>query len=136
MSDPATSDGLELKRQLIELTHQLLVAIGSGDWDTYQKLCDPTLSCFEPEARGHLVSGLDFHKFYFELGAGTGPRNTTIASPDVRLMGDVAVVAYVRLVQSLDTGGSPRTSHVEETRVWQRQLGHWRHVHFHRSPLA
>jgi hypothetical protein len=23
-----------------------------------------------------------------------------------------------------------------ETRVWQRRGGHWRHVHFHRSPLA
>jgi ketosteroid isomerase-like protein len=126
MSDPAINELLDLNRQLLE-------AIGRGEWETYQQLCDPTLTCFEPEARGHLVKGLDFHKFYFELGADAGPRNTTMTSPKVRLMGDVAIVAYVRLVQSLDDDGSPQTSSCEETRIWQRQGGRWLHVHFHRS---
>jgi calcium/calmodulin-dependent protein kinase (CaM kinase) II len=121
------------EEELIELTQQLLDSIATGDWDTYQELCDPTISCFEPEARGHLVQGLEFHRFYFDLGPGEGPRTTTMASPRVRLMGDVAVVCYVRLVQSLDTGGAPVTSHYEETRVWQMQQGKWQHVHFHRS---
>ena len=56
-----------------------------------------------------------------------------MSSPHVRLMGDVAVVTYVRLVQSLDESGAPVTSHYEETRVWQMQRGQWQHVHFHRS---
>lgn len=124
------------EEELIELTQQLLDSIATGDWDTYQELCDPTISCFEPEARGHLVQGLEFHRFYFDLGPGEGPRTTTMASPRVRLMGDVAVVCYVRLVQSLDTGGAPVTSHYEETRVWQMQQGKWQHVHFHRSPAG
>ena len=125
-----------LEAELIDLTAQLLDSIATGDWDTYQTLCDPSLSAFEPEGRGHLIEGMEFHHFYFELGPSKSPRNTTISSPHVRLMGDVAVVAYVRLVQSLNESGSPVTSHYEETRVWQRRQGKWRHVHFHRSPCG
>lgn len=122
--------------ELLELNQQLLESIAAGDWDTYQKLCDSTLTAFEPEARGHLIQGLEFHHFYFDLGPSEGPRNTTMCSPKVRLMGDVAVVSYVRLVQSLGEGGTPITSHSEETRVWQMQQGKWQHVHFHRSPCG
>jgi calcium/calmodulin-dependent protein kinase (CaM kinase) II len=50
-------------------------------------------------------------------------------------MGDVAVVAYTRLNQRVDADSSPTTVGFEETRVWQRRDGRWRHVHFHRSPL-
>ena len=48
-------------------------------------------------------------------------------------MGDAAVVSYVRLVQHLDGSGSAVTSRYEETRVWQKIGGAWKHVHFHRS---
>jgi calcium/calmodulin-dependent protein kinase (CaM kinase) II len=118
---------------LIEQTQRLLKSIAAGDWDTYNSLCDPSLTAFEPEARGHLVAGMGFHRFYFDLGAGASPRNTTISCPHVRLMGDVAVVSYVRLTQRLDGSGQPVTARFEETRVWQRQDGVWKHVHFHRS---
>ena len=119
--------------ELIDLTRQLLDAIAAGDWSTYAELCDPDLSCFEPEARGHLVQGMLFHRFYFDLG-GNNPGQTTIASPHVRLLGtDVAIVSYVRLVQQVDSTKQPQTCRFEETRVWHRQDGHWRHVHFHRS---
>jgi calcium/calmodulin-dependent protein kinase (CaM kinase) II len=118
--------------ELLALTQQLLDSIASADWKTYDALCDGSLSAFEPEGRGHLIEGMDFHRFYFNLGAGDSPRNTTMSQPKVRLLGDVAIVAYVRLVQSL-CDGSPVTSHYEETRVWQRQAGKWKHVHFHRS---
>jgi len=119
--------------ELLALSQQLLDAIAQGDWQTYERLCDPTLTAFEPEAQGQLIEGLAFHKFFFDLGAAPGPRHTTIASPHVRVMGDTALVAYVRLVQSLDASGNPRISHYEETRLWQRREGRWRHVHFHRS---
>ncbi len=119
--------------ELLAINQQLLEAIARGDWKTYHELCDPTLTAFEPEAQSQLVEGLGFHKFYFDLGADSNPRHTTMASPHVRLMGEAAVVNYVRLVQSLDAGGTPRVTRHEETRVWQRQGGRWRHVHFHRS---
>jgi ketosteroid isomerase-like protein len=122
--------------ELLELNQQLLESIASGDWETYQELCDPSITAFEPEGRGHLIQGLEFHRFYFDLGPAEGARTTTMASPKVRVMGDVAVVSYVRLVQSLGESGSPVTSHFEETRVWQMQQGKWQHVHFHRSPCG
>ena len=51
-----------------------------------------------------------------------------------RVMGEAAVVSYIRLVQKLDGNGAPITVSVEETRVWQKKKGTWKHVHFHRSP--
>ena len=38
--------------ELLALNQRLLKSIAAGDWATYQELCDPTLTCFEPEARG------------------------------------------------------------------------------------
>ena len=55
-----------------------------------------------------------------------------MASPHMRIMGDVAVVSYVRLNQRVN-GGVPSMRAVAETRVWQKQGEHWKHVHFHRS---
>jgi hypothetical protein len=120
--------------ELLQLNQRLLESIVAAEWETYAALCDPTISAFEPESRGQLVEGLDFHGFYFDLGAGKGPHNITMVSPHVRLMGeDAAVLSYVRLVQRLDDAGSPITTRCEETRVWERRGGAWRHVHFHRS---
>ena len=131
--DLAKSDSSE--QQIIDLTRQLLDSIARGDWEMYQTLCDPTLTAFEPEARGQLVAGLEFHRFYFELGGGATKRANTLCSPHVRPLGDdAAVISYVRLVQCVDSGGNPQSHRFEETRVWQRRDGEWRHVHFHRSP--
>jgi calcium/calmodulin-dependent protein kinase (CaM kinase) II len=120
--------------QLLQLNQRLLDSITAGDWATYQELCDPTLTAFEPEAVGQLVQGMEFHRFYFDLRGMPGHHNTTMCSPHVRLLGDVAVLSYIRLIQRLGETG-PVTLGFEETRVWQRQDGRWRHVHFHRSPL-
>jgi len=122
--------------QLIGLTQKLLDSVGNGDWTAYQSLCHPNLTCFEPEARGQLVEGMQFHKFYFDLGGHLGSHQSTIASPHVRLLGeDVAVVSYVRLVQQVTEAGPPKTDAFEESRVWHRENGRWLHVHFHRSAI-
>jgi len=118
--------------EILHLTEQLLDAIGNGDWDTYETLCTDDLSCFEPEARGHLVHGLPFHRFYFEAPDSLPRQHTTLSAPHVRpLGGDAALIAYVRLIQRDGV-----TLAFEETRIWQRIDGQWRHVHFHRSPVA
>src|SRR5262245_4538978 len=114
MADPATTE-------LLQLNARLLHAIATGDWATYQELCDPSLTAFEPEAKGQLVEGMAFHHFYFQLGGTTGAHHTTMCSPRVRLIGDVAVVSYVRLNQRVGGDGSASTTAFEETRVWQRQ---------------
>lgn len=119
--------------ELLQLNQRLLDSIAGGDWATYAELCDPSLTAFEPEAHGQLVAGLPFHQFYFKLGSAPSQHTTTMASPHVRLIGDAAVVAYVRLNQRLDAQGQPVVTAVEETRIWQRRDGRWRHVHFHRS---
>jgi ketosteroid isomerase-like protein len=128
MSDP-------LHEELLQLNQRLLESIARGDWEAYQALCDPTLTAFEPEACGQLVQGLPFHEFYFQLGGSKGAHHTTMCSPHVRVMGDAAVVSYVRLNQRQDSHGASFTVASEETRVWQRLNGQWKHVHFHRSAL-
>jgi calcium/calmodulin-dependent protein kinase (CaM kinase) II len=119
------------EQELLDLTRRLLDAIAGADWKTYEELCDPSLTCFEPEAAGQQVEGLEFHRFYFRIGR-AGEAQVTMVSPRVRIMGDAAVVSYVRLVQRPDPGG-PLTRSFEETRMWQRRDGRWKHVHFHRS---
>ena len=120
--------------ELLNLSKKLLEAIDSGDWSAYTKLCDPTLTAFEPEAEGNLVEGLDFHKFYFDQPGAKVSKLSSISSPHIRLMGDAATVTYIRLVQRF-ADGTHSSSATEETRIWQRQNGQWKHVHFHRSPV-
>lgn len=58
----------QVQKELLELTQKLLDSIAEGDYDTYQSICHPSLTAFEPEAKGHLVTGLAFHKYYFDMG--------------------------------------------------------------------
>jgi calcium/calmodulin-dependent protein kinase (CaM kinase) II len=121
--------------ELLALSQQLLDAIDAGDWSAYAALCDASLTAFEPEAAGHLVRGMTFHRFYFDpkkKGARPG-RQSTMSGPEVRLLGEAAVVTYVRLTQRLLEDGGTTTIANEETRVWHWQEGRWQHVHFHRS---
>ncbi|HVJ80999.1 MAG TPA: DUF4440 domain-containing protein [Planctomycetia bacterium] len=119
--------------ELLELNAALLRTIAGGDWEGYVRLCDPDLTCFEPEALGQLVVGLDFHRYYFNLARSESPRNTTLASPSVRIIGSVGVVCYVRLTQSLSGSGAPVTRSAEETRIWEKTASGWKLIHFHRS---
>ena len=54
------------KAEIVKVTEELLTSIAESDWDSYQKRCDATLSCFEPESIGNLVTGMSFHRFYFD----------------------------------------------------------------------
>lgn len=121
------------EEELLALTAQVLDCIAEGDWDTYKRLCHPSLTCFEPEASSHQVEGLDFHRYYFELGA-AAKTASTICGPRVRPLGaNAAVVSYTRLLQLVDSQGRPQTAVFEETRVWRKSGGQWEQVHFHRS---
>eukprot|EP00045_Choanoeca_perplexa_P002549 m.25242 g.25242 ORF g.25242 m.25242 type:complete len:481 (+) comp11576_c0_seq1:98-1540(+) len=123
---------------VLAANQRLFKAIVHRDYSTYKELMDDGVTCFEPEAKGCLIEGLDFHKFYFDNLARkeTDEVNTTVIDPRVKLLGDVAVTTYVRLTQFVDAHGSPKTSRSEETRVWQRartSVHGWKNVHFHRS---
>ncbi len=118
---------------LLQRSQQLLDCISEGDWPTYEGLCDTDLTAFEPEARGQRVTGLGFHRYYFDLEQAPGTRQTTMVDPQVRLLGEnAALVTYIRLVQCMSTNG-PMTTRCEETRIWEKRDGTWVHTHFHRS---
>jgi calcium/calmodulin-dependent protein kinase (CaM kinase) II len=123
-----------VEAELLAKSQQLLDAIAQGDWEAYSELCDPSLTAFEPEALGHLVQGMDFHSFYFKLSGGQVKPQNSMRDVHIRLLGDVAIVAYYRLTQYVDGDGHAATRGTEETRIWHQQNGRWRHVHFHRSP--
>jgi len=122
------------ENELLEVSVKLLQAIDAGDWATYAQLCDDQITCFEPETEGHLVAGLPFHKFYFDLPGGATPRQSSVSSPHIRVIGEVGIVCYARVVQKLNADGAPVTVVADETRIWQRVDGAWKHIHFHRSP--
>ena len=122
-----------LTAELLRLSQRLLDAIDQQDWPIYTELCSPELTAFEPESRGHLVEGMPFHKFYFDLPQGRVTKSSTICSPNVQIFGDSAIVTYVRLIQ-VKTADEPAQEHAcSETRVWIKQDTRWVHVHFHRS---
>lgn len=128
---------MSVEAEILDLSCRLLTSIDAGDWKTYESFCCPTITCFEPEALGHLAPGLPFHKFYFDLPAGPAAKpakQSSISSPHVRVMGDAAVVSYIRLVQKLDGSGAPVSTAAMETRIWQKTDAGWKHVHFHRTP--
>uniref|UniRef100_A0AAF5PI69 Calcium/calmodulin-dependent protein kinase type II n=2 Tax=Wuchereria bancrofti TaxID=6293 RepID=A0AAF5PI69_WUCBA len=125
------------KQEIVRVTQQLLDAISCKDYESYSRLCDPSMTCFEPEALGNLIEGMDFHKFYFDNNSGTrGPKiHTTLLNPNVHLMGDEgACIAYIRLTQFIDKNGDARSRQAQETRVWHKRNGRgWVCVHVHRT---
>ncbi|XP_065845402.1 calcium/calmodulin-dependent protein kinase type II subunit alpha-like isoform X2 [Oscarella lobularis] len=122
-------------KEIFDVTRQLLSAISKGDFASYKKLVDPGMSCFEPETCGHLVSGMDVHKFYFDSVKPPAKLHTDILSPKVHSLGDRgACIAYSRVTHYVDRNGTPHSYRCEETRVYRKdEKNAWKMVHFHRS---
>ncbi len=134
-------------KSILATNQQLLNSIATGDYDVYKKLCSEDLSCFEPESAGMLVEGLEFHKFYFDLGSKMTeiyqnkpengkymPKNITMSNPHIRWLGqDAVVVSYTRVDQGVTAEGVPVTQTMSETRIWEVQNSTLIHVHFHKS---
>ena len=126
------------KREIVNLTQELMTSIYEGDYETYVRLCDEEMTCFEPETAGNLIGGMPFHKYYFDnlLGKNkSGPLHTTITHPHVVMLGDdSAFICYIFLIQTLQ-GDKPVTIQREETRIWKKKDGMWKSLHFHKSIL-
>eukprot|EP00439_Symbiodinium_sp_Y106_P083177 s323_g23.t1 len=138
--------------EMLSLNALLMQAVGEGNYGFYELACDKKLSCFEPEAKGHLVTGLNFHKYYFDLKeqmtkgkkrkasdsvdeeetASKLTTQSTMSSPSITWLcqRQAAIVCFKRLVQS-----GTNTVATEETRVWEfsSDLKQWKMMHFHRS---
>ena len=122
--------------EILKLNQAMLTSVASGDWQAYSAVCSDDVSCFEDESEGHLVEGLSFHRYYFELPGDTSQPapavNVTMARPHLRwLSDDSVVVSYTRLTQKL-VNGDPVTARCCETRIWQKLAGSWKQVHVHR----
>ena len=78
---------------------------------------------------------MDFHKTYFGSPA-SGKRKSCVRAPHIRVLGDTAVVAYVRLVQNTASDGQHSPTAFEETRIWHKTEDSWKNVHFHRSNVG
>ena len=72
---------------------------------------------------------MDFHETYFGSPA-SGKRKSSVRAPHIRVLGDTAVVAYVRLVQSTTSDGQHSTTAFEETRIWHKTGDSWKNVHY------
>ncbi|KAL5264196.1 hypothetical protein ACHWQZ_G005323 [Mnemiopsis leidyi] len=123
------------KKEVLSKVHSLLYYICVGDLDAYQEMVLPTMTCFEPETKGQLIEGTQFHQFMFESSKRDRPKvNCTMISPHVQLLGtDAAVVSYIRLVQCTNSANVTTTERWSETRVLHRVSDTWKLAHCHRS---
>ena len=99
------------------------------------RLTAEDLTCFEPETREQIVSGRQFHKFYFQDSRGNSGKQTfEIVSPEVKMFKEGgAVISYVKKVSIVSESGTVRSKDAKETRVWKLDGDNWRCIHFHRS---
>lgn len=137
MLEPALLDDARMdadQRELLQLTDQLLEAIRVGDAAFYASVCAPELSCFE-DVCPYRVDGVAFHLHLLKRAAerpDAQPVRQDILSPRVQVYGECGVVTYTRLCTYERPDGLVHTT-FNETRVYVRQDGAWKMVHFHRS---
>lgn len=62
------------QEEIIKLTENLIYVINTGDYKNYTKICDLEMSAIEPESFGNVITGMPFHKFYFDNGNGFSTR--------------------------------------------------------------
>lgn len=119
---------------LVDKVHDLVRAATSGDFKSYAALNSPSSTCIEPETKGNIISGLAFHKHYFDLPPPTikqPPAQTTLTNIRAKVCckGQMGFVTYNRVSQN----GSD-VSVAQETRIWEKNASNeWVQVHFHKS---
>lgn len=123
------------EKEIVQMTQRLINSIADKDYMEYSKLCTEDMTCFEPEACAQLVTGMEFHKFYFDyLPASTSAVQQSMITPKVQMLGDsAAYCAFIRLIQTVDKEGVAHSVTIPETRIWQKLDGEWKCVHSHRS---
>ena len=119
------------EQEIYDLTVNILKAIRDGDVEKYKQYSSDTLTAIEPESSGLIVDGLDFHIFFLSH---TQPSDYHIEliNPVIRIYHNTAYIAYA-LIDNTFTDGKFNLKNVCETRIFEKELGVWRMVHFHRS---
>lgn len=130
--NPPITQSMKPEEELKQILMKLLHGIRTGDVDTYKELVSKSLSCFEPETQGHNVDGLAFHLFFMEHSKIKDPYHLEIVNPIIRVYGDTGYTAYT-LIQNKLKDGNYVITQVNETRIFNKENGKWKMVHFHRS---
>lgn len=119
------------EQKIYDVTLELLHAIRQGDVEAYKRLSSEQLSAIEPETSGYVVTGLDFHLFF--LGHTQKKEyHIELVNPVVKVYGDTAYIAYT-LIDNKLVDNSFKLKTVFETRIYHKEDGHWKMVHFHRN---
>ena len=118
--------------ELNEILIKLLHSIQTRDWNTYETLTSSNLSCFEPEAKGELIRGLAFHKFFFEPYNIEIKYNIELIDPISQQNGSIGYIAYTLILQKRK-GDEITITKTNETRIFEKENGKWKMIHFHRS---
>ncbi len=119
------------EQEIYDLTIELLHSIRIGDVEKYKALSSETLTAIEPESNGNIVKGLDFHLFFLK---NTSPvdYHLELVNPVIKIHGDSAYIAYT-LINSVLVEGEFELQSFNETRIYFKEDGNWKMVHFHRS---
>jgi len=113
----------------------LLNSIQRADVPTYRQLVSEVVTCFEPETHGNRIDGIEFHVFQTESQEKPRRFHLELVDPVIRVYGKAAYACYTLLV-SRDDDGVVTTTAMNETRVFAKEQGGWKMVHFHRSRPA
>lgn len=122
----------EKEQEIYDLLLKMLHAIKQGDADTYTRLTSKELTCIEPETGGHIVDGLPFHLFLVERTSNDQEYHIEVVNPKIKVYDDTAYTSYTLIVTRWDEG-EPVFNQFYETRIFHKEHGLWKMVHFHRS---
>ncbi len=120
-----------MDEEIEKCTENILKSIYEGNIKAYKNLARNDLTSFEPETLGSLVQGLSFHLFLMENEKFPKLRYEVI-NPIYRTFGDFAYAAYTLLITKI-VDDQVTFSKINETRIFCKENGCWKMVHFHRS---
>jgi calcium/calmodulin-dependent protein kinase (CaM kinase) II len=119
------------EQEIYDLTLDLLHAIRHGDVEKYKKYSSKTLTAIEPETSGLVVKGLEFHLFFLQ-NTQRKEFHIELVNPIIKVYNDTAYIAYT-LIENRLFDGKFNLKSVFETRIYHKEEGQWKMVHFHRN---
>ena len=119
------------EQEIYDFTIELLKAIKDGDIEKYKQFSSESLTAIEPETSGLIVSGLDFHLFFLRNNQ-KREYHIELINPTIRVFNDTAFIAYT-LIENKVIEGKFNLKNVFETRIYHKENGTWKMVHFHRN---
>lgn len=119
------------EQEIYDITIELINAIRKGDVEKYKLLSSERLTAIEPESNGNIIEGLDFHIFFLE-NRSPFEYHLELLNPVIRINKDSAYIAYT-LINSTLIEDDFELQSFNETRIFFKEDGNWKMIHFHRS---